>query len=308
MNIGIMAVDSKYPNLALMKISAYHKRNGDVIEQYSPFGNYDRVYMSKIFSFTPDYKYYINNADEVFKGGTGYDNTTVLPAEIDRLQPDYDLYGIDKDTAYGFLTRGCPNKCKWCIVPQKEGAIKPYMDIEEIAPPDKDKVILMDNNVLAIDYGLKQIEKIIKLNKRIDFNQAIDARLITDDVAQMLARVKWLKYIRFGCDTPRQIGEVERAVQLLDKHGYKKDYFLYCILQDFKESFERVNHWKDKGHRFKPFCQPYRDFNNPAQKIPQWQKDLAHWANKRSVYMSCDFADFTPRKGFVCKTYFNDIR
>lgn len=137
MNIGLIAVDSQYPNLALMKISAYHKQQGDNVEWYSMFGNYDIVYMAKVFTFTPDYQYAIPNADHIEKGGTGYDIVKKLPEYIDRLQPDYDLYGIDPNLAYGFLTRGCPNKCKWCIVPKKEGKVTPYMDIEEIAQDRK---------------------------------------------------------------------------------------------------------------------------------------------------------------------------
>lgn len=119
MNIGILAVDSNYPNLALMKISAWHKARGDHVEWYNPLCFYDKVYSAKVFSFTPDYGYYIN-ADQIEKGGTGYDMKKVLPIEIDRTIPDYELYNIDKNLAYGFLTRGCPNRCKWCIVPQKK--------------------------------------------------------------------------------------------------------------------------------------------------------------------------------------------
>lgn len=110
--------------------------------------------------------------------------------------------------------------------------------------------------------------------------------------------------IRFGCDTPGQIAEVERASALIDKYGYKGEYFLYCILMDFEESFARVNYWKSKSRRFLPHCQPFRDLNNPHQIIPQWQKDMAHWADRKEIYMSCDFKDFSPRKGFLCKEYF----
>jgi len=205
MNIGILAVDSNYPNLALMKISAWHKARGDHVEWYNPLCFYDKVYSAKVFSFTPDYGYYIN-ADQIEKGGTGYDMKKVLPIEIDRTIPDYELYNIDKNLAYGFLTRGCPNRCKWCIVPQKEGNITPYMDIEEVSAGRK-KVILMDNNVLASDYGLCQIEKIVSMKVHVDFNQGLDARLVTDEIAQLLAKVKWIKRIRFGCDTPGQIAE-----------------------------------------------------------------------------------------------------
>lgn len=158
--------------------------------------------MAKVFSFTPDYEYYVN-AQNVEKGGTGYDLQKTLPDYIDRLQPDYSIYpSIDNKTAYGFLTRGCPNHCKWCIVPKKEGDIKPYMDVEEIAINGRNNLILMDNNILASDYGLKQIEKIASLKLKVDFNQGLDARLVTEDVAKLLAKVKWIKRIRFGCDTP----------------------------------------------------------------------------------------------------------
>ena len=306
MNIGILAVDSNYPNLALMKISSYHKARGDNVEWYNPLCSYDKVYIAKVFSFTPDYGYYIN-ADQVEKGGTGYDIKKVLLPEIDRMIPDYDLYNVDKNLAYGFLTRGCPNHCKWCVVPKKEGNIATYMDIEEIAVNGRKNIILMDNNILASDYGLQQIEKIISMGVRVDFNQGLDARLVTDDIARLLARVKWIKRIRFGCDTPGQIAECERATALIDKYGYKGEYLFYCILlKDFKEAFERVNHWKKKGGRFLPHCQPYRDLNNPRQIIPQWQKDLAGWADKKWIFRSCEFKDFIPRKGFVCSEYFDN--
>lgn len=306
MNIGILAVDSNYPNLALMKISSYHKARGDNVEWYNPLCSYDKVYIAKVFSFTPDYGYYIN-ADQVEKGGTGYDIKKVLLPEIDRMIPDYDLYNVDKNLAYGFLTRGCPNHCKWCVVPKKEGNIATYMDIEEIAVNGRKNIILMDNNILASDYGLQQIEKIISMGVRVDFNQGLDARLVTDDIARLLARVKWIKRIRFGCDTLGQIAECERATALIDKYGYKGEYFFYCILlKDFKEAFERVNHWKKKGGRFLPHCQPYRDLNNPRQIIPQWQKDLAGWADKKWIFRSCEFKDFIPRKGFVCSEYFDN--
>lgn len=308
MKVGLIAVDSNYPNLALMKISQYHKNKGDTVEWVSPMFEYDRVYMAKVFTFTDDY-YPLINTEEVFKGGTGYDIHSNLPKEIEYVMPDYSLYSqIDNKTAYGFLTRGCPNKCKWCNVPKKEGKITPYMDIEEIAVNGRKNIILMDNNVLASDYGLQQIEKIISMGVRVDFNQGLDARLVTEDIAKLLAKVKWLKHIRFGCDTPGQIAECDRAATLLDKYGYKKEYFFYCILlNDFKESFERVNYWKKKGKRYIPYCQPYRDLDKKEQIIPQWQKDMARWANRRELYKSMDFKDYTPRKNFKCNEYFKEL-
>ncbi len=305
MNIGIVDVDGHhFPNFALMRASAYHKARGDQVEWATPFSQYDKVMASKVFTFTPDFNYLTLQADIIEKGGTGYDIKKVLLPEIDRMIPDYDLYNVDKNLAYGFLTRGCPNRCKWCVVPAKEGNITPYMDIAEVSAGRKN-VILMDNNILASNYGLQQIEKIVSMGVRVDFNQGLDARLVTDDIARLLARVKWMKRIRFGCDTPGQIAECERATALIDKYGYKGEYFFYCILlNDFKEAFTRVNHWRVKGGRFLPHCQPYRDLNNPRQIIPQWQKDLAGWADKKWIFRSCEFKDFTPRKGFKCREYF----
>lgn len=131
--IGLIDVDGhNYPNLAMMKLSSYHKGIGDNVEWYTPFAQYDRVYMSKVFSTSPDYEFCINNAKEVIKGGTGYaiygaggehycvEQDKPLPYEIEHAYPDYDLYGI-RDTAYGFLTRGCPRGCQFCIVAKKEG-------------------------------------------------------------------------------------------------------------------------------------------------------------------------------------------
>lgn len=303
--VGLLSVDSDYPNLALMKISRYHRLKGDTVEWYNPLDHYDKVYSAKVFSFTPDYGYYIN-ADSVEFGGTGYDLEKKLPRDIDLIQPDYSIYPqIDSKTAYGFITRGCPNRCKWCVVPNKEGKISPYMDVEEIAIDGRNNLILMDNNVLASDYGITQIEKIVNRKYRVDFNQGLDARLVTPEIAHLLSKVKWIKRIRFGCDTTGQIDDCERAISLLEKNGFKGEFFFYCILlDDFEESFSRVNHWKKRGGRFYPHCQPYRDVNNSNQVIPQWQKDLASWADKKWIFRTCEFKDFEPRKGFKCKEYF----
>lgn len=308
MNVALLAVDSKYPNLALMKISAYHKSVGDSVEWYNPFDRYDRLYMSKVFSFTPDYDYYINNVSgEIIRGGTGYDIHSLLPEEIDMIQPDYSIYpDIDDRASYGFLTRGCPNKCKWCVVPQKEGNIRPYMDIDEITIGGmRPYAILMDNNVLASSYGLSQIEKIVYRKYHVDFNQALDARLVTDDVARLLSQVKWIKRIRFGCDTTSQIGHCADAIERIRQYGYKGEFFLYCILMDdIEEAYHRIECWKEHEGKVLPFAQPFRDPYNPNQIIPQWQKDMAHWADRKELYMSCDFKDFEPRKGFYCREYF----
>ena len=306
MKIGLLNIDkTKFPNIALGKISRYYKVLGHSVEWYNPLCHYDVVFVSKIFTFSQDYPYFIN-ADKVYKGGTGYDLHTNLPDEIDRIQPDYSIYSqVDKRTAYGFLTRGCPNRCHWCIVPTKEGGIRPYMDVDEIAIDGRNKLVLMDNNVLASDYGLRQIEKIVNRGYRVDFNQGLDARLVTDDIAQMLAKVRWIHSIRFGCDTPQQIIECERAMNKIN--SYRKTpatYLLYMIIdKDINECYKRLSYFRgDK--RVCIVAQPYRDFNNKHQIIPQWQKDMTRWAMRREIYYTCDFKGYEPRKGFLCSKYF----
>lgn len=306
MKIGLIAVDSNHPNLALMKISTWHKTRGDYVEWYTPFEYYDIVYMSKIFSFTEDYNQVIANAMHIEKGGTGYDIHSKLSSEMEFVVPDYSIYpSIDNKTAYGFLTRGCPNKCKWCVVPRKEGNIHPYMDVDDVAVDGRTNLILMDNNVLACDYGLEQIQKIIDRKYRVDFNQAIDARLITSDIAMLLSKVRWLNVIRLGCDTPKQIQECERAMDMINGfRGKPAQYLMYTMIgKDINEAYERLSHFRfHKG--VKVVAQPFRDIDNPRQIIPQWQRDMARWAMRREIYAKCDFKDYEPRKGFKCKDYF----
>ncbi len=303
MRIGILPVDSKHPNYALMKVSAHYKAQGAEVEFYTPFGRYDKVFMSKIFTFTPDWPHPIVNADEVERGGTGYDLAKKLPPEIDALEPDYDLYGLDRRLALGFLTRGCARSCPWCVVPRKEGAIAPYRDIEEVCADGRDRAVLQDNNILASAYGLGQIEKIVRLDVRVDFNQGLDARLVDDETAALLARVRWLRYVRLACDTSAQVGPVRDAVARLRRHGYRGDVFVYCLLGgDIGETLGRVRALAAMDGRVVPFGQPYRD---PGRNVepPRWQKDMAHWMNKRSVFRSVDFEDFMPRRGFRCGEY-----
>ena len=313
MRIGLIDVDGhNYPNLALMKLSAWHKSMGDEVEWYDIFGQYDRVYMAKVFTHTADFGHAIPNAKEVVRGGTGYDVKSRLPEQAEKVVPDYSLYPfVDDKTAYGFLTRGCIRKCPWCIVPKKEGTIHPYQDVDELAVNGRTNLVLMDNNILAAgDYGLQQLRKIAERGYRIDFNQAMDARLVTDEVAEVLARIKWLGYIRFGCDTPGQVKDCDKAIDLIRSHGYEGAFFLYTILRgDINECFERVNHWRDERYhgKVRPFGQPELDFTSVHQNIPQWQKDMAHWIDKKTCFYGVEFADFEPRKGFRCREYFKGL-
>lgn len=232
MRIGLVDIDGHhFPNLALMKLSTWHKSQGDSVEFADPmFGRYDRVYMSKVFTFTPDCPDIYHC--EVIRGGTGFrDYTTVLPGEIEHICPDYSLYGVNE--AYGFLTRGCPNRCPWCIVPHKEGAIRPASPLREFIG-DKRRAVLLDNNVLASDFGLEQIEEIIRMGIAVDFNQGLDARRACDDpyILDLLARAKWIQHIRFACDRMSQLEAVTKCVKELGRRGIKPyRIFVYCLIQ-----------------------------------------------------------------------------
>lgn len=309
-----------YPNLALCKIAGWHRAQGDMVDWYEYLfsEHYDIVYISKVFNFTPDIEYPID-ADVVIKGGAGYNLASSLPECIDRAAPDYSIYPLlPKDVAYGFLTRGCPNHCKWCVVPRKEGKIRPYMDIEEIITPTRRKAVLMDNNILAAgDYALAQLRKIIDLGIKVDFNQALDARLVNDENAALLARVDWIENrIRFGCDTHQQIAECERAIALIRSYGWNGQLFLYTMLNDnFRECYERIHYWWEqnqvlvKAHKMArvfPHAQPYRDPDDPTRPIPQWQKYMANWVNKKMLFEKIDFGEFQPRKGFLCQAYIDE--
>lgn len=175
----------------------------------------------------------------------------------------------------------------------------------------------MDNNILAAgDYAIHQLDTIISRGYRIDFNQALDARLVTEEFAIRLARIRWLgSRIRFGCDTHTQIAECQRAIDLINSHGFRGEYFLYTMIggrNDFPECYQRINYWRDKiiehrtthqGRATYAYAQPYRDPTNPHHIIPQWQKDLAQWCNKRMLYTTIPFHVFSPRKGFTCQAY-----
>lgn len=216
-----------FPNYALMKISAWHKARGDKVEWWNPLMTYDRVYSSKVFGFTPENPYL---PLDTIKGGTGYGLFTELDPEIDRMFPDYSIYP-NCDYAIGYLTRGCPNQCRWCVVPKKEGNIRPYRVWQDLVRQDTDKLVLMDNNILACEYGIEQLAGLIGSGYRIDLNQGMDARLVTPEVADILAQLKWIRYLRFSCDQESQIEPILHTCELLKERGVKPyRVFIYLLV------------------------------------------------------------------------------
>ena len=294
MKIGLIDVDGhNFPNLALMKISAYHKQQGDSVEWYSPMfsGHLDKVYMSKVFTFTPDYEYCID-ADKIEKGGTGYKlYDKNLPEYMEHIFPDYSIYP-QYDYAIGFLTRGCIRNCPWCVVPKKEGQICAYDTWQHIKRPDSKKIVFMDNNVLASDHGISQIEEMShEKNIRIDFNQGLDARLITKDIAKMLAACKWDKYLRVACDRTQMLPVIRQALDYLEEYGMKPyKVWSYVLIEDVQDAHHRIVELSKMG--IKPFAQPYIDFSG-ERKVDNEAKRLARWCNMKSTFNSCTFEEYT---------------
>lgn len=278
MNVALVDVDGhNFPNLALMKLSAWHKAQGDSVEWYSPlFSQPDKIYASKVFTFTPDYTDYAPHHPEPIRGGTGYDATVKLPDAVECMSPDRSIYP-QYDYIIGFLTRGCIRKCPWCVVPRKEGAIRIVNHIRDIAHGGKD-VVLLDNNFLAADesFVADQLAYIARQKIRIDFNQGLDARLVTPENAKLLAACRWIRFIRFSCDTSAMIEPIRRAVSLIREIGCKREIFCYMLVQDVQEAEQRLHALVDLG--VTPFAQPYRDFTANGATTKD-QRDFARFAN-----------------------------
>lgn len=292
MKIGLHDADETgFPNLALMKLSAWHKARGDEVEWWIPLFDYDLVYSSKVFTFTPENPYL---PPQTIYGGTGYGVMDELDPEVDEMFPDYSIYP-DCHHAIGFLTRGCIRKCPWCIVPRKEGQIRPYRTWRDIKRPDSRDIVFLDNNVLACQHGLDQIADMAGQDVRVDFNQGLDARLITDDVAQLLAKLKWIQYIRMSADTDPMLDVVLQAVERLERYGVKPwRIFVYVLVQDIESAERRAIALRDAG--VNPFAQPYRDFttNEPP---PKELRDFARWVNRKEIFKTIKrFEDYDTRK------------
>ena len=250
---------------------------------------YDRVYSSKVFTFTPEEPML---PTDTIKGGTGYGKYDALPDDIDSMYPDYTIYP-DCQHAIGFLTRGCIRSCPWCVVPKKEGRIRPYSTWQEIKRPDSRDIVFMDNNVLACEHGINQIKDMIGQDVRVDFNQGLDARLITPEVAELLSKLKWIRFIRMSCDTDAMLDVVLRAIHFLEKNGVKPyRVFVYLLVQDIASAEKRAMALRKAGAEV--FAQPYRDFEKKTEPTRE-QKAFARWVNRKEIFKTVQ--SFSEYKG-----------
>ena len=306
--IGLIDVDSRnFPNLALMKISAYHKALGDEVVWHDRLfgGHYDKVYASKVFSFTEDIDYYID-ADEVIKGGSGYcidvkngkecwdeDNNHSLPYEIEHIFPDYSLYPeYTKDTAYGFLTRGCPRGCDFCIVGKKEGKIsRKVADLSEFWKGQKN-IVLCDPNILACKDWEDLLNQLIASGAYIDFNQGLDIRLMTERKAEMISKIK-IKEIHFAWDRYEDGAVILPKLKMFADICYSKPHGHNCIVYTLvnfdttiEQDLERIYTLRDMGYW--PYIMIYQ-----KSTCARVYKDLARWVNNRFIFAKCKrFEDY----------------
>lgn len=289
MRIGLIDVDGhNFPNLCLMKLSAWHKQQGDCVEWWDGFKHYDRVYMSRVFTdeYTHDMPFVIN-ADEVIKGGTGYGLNSTLPKYIEHMYPDYSLYPQYANTAYGFLTRGCPRGCKFCIVGKKEGLCSyKVADLPEFWNGQK-TIKLLDPNLLACEDHENLLNQIAESKAWVDFTQGLDIRLVSRDNVQILNRVK-TKMLHFAWDNPNQDLTPYflkfNSLTTCKDNRKKRAYVLTNFGSTHEQDLFRV--YTLRGLGFDPYIMVYN--KNSAPRITL---KLQRWVNNKFIFWSTEKFD-----------------
>ncbi len=311
MKIGLYDVDSvNFPNLPLMKISAYHKSKGDDVEFIDYMHQYDRVYVSKVFSdeySTMDMT--CINAEEIIFGGTGFaisiendkevycgEKDRPLPDEIEHIYPDYSLYPhLTKNKAYGFLTRGCCNNCGFCIVSKKEGLCSVKVaNLSEWWDGQKE-IVLLDANILACRERKVLLQQLIDSKARVDFTQGLDARFVTPEIAEMLKQIQTKTY-HFAFDFMKNEKQILKGLKIfLDIVNPNKRQCSVYVLTNYdttiQEDLYRVKKLQEIG--IDPDIRIYRKNSLPKRHI---LRDMQRWCNNRIIYRSQpDFMQYIPR-------------
>lgn len=301
MNTALIDVDGhNFPNLPLMKLSAWHKQNGDSVEWYDPLTAWlnppDRVYMSKVFTFTPDYPHPVC-AGEIIKGGTGYEYPSggkPLPEEIEHIYPDYSLYPeLCNNTAYGFLTRGCPRGCDFCIVKEKEGhRSQKVADLSEFWNGQKN-IVLLDPNMFACQEWRDLSQQLIDSKAWVDFSQGCDIRIMTKEKAEYIKRMK-IKQIHFAWDRYQDKDMiVPRFKAFKEITGWDKRKLPVYVLVNFntthEQDLERIYTLRELGYW--PYVMVYERDKLPKGHIT---RKLQRWVNMRAVFETIPrFEDYT---------------
>lgn len=287
MKIGLIDVDShNFPNLALMKVSAWHKAQGDDVEWCFPMEHYDVVYQSKVFddTYSPDIDWH-PLADKIIKGGTGYGLDNTLPEEIEHIYPDYSIYPeLTKDTAYGFLTRGCPRGCKFCIVAGKEGrrSVK-CADLSEFWRGQK-KIVLLDPNILACREHPDLLQQLIDSNAWVDINQGLDIRMTNERNIELINQIK-VKEIHFAWDNAEDNLKpyFERYGELAKHKPHGRLGTVYCLTNfgsTMEQDLYRIYTLRDMG--YDPYVMVYDKPNAPKEI-----KQLQRYCNNIKIFRTC---------------------
>ena len=305
MRIGLIDVDShNFPNLPLMKLSAWHKQQGDTVEWYQPLFHsmgdpFDKVYMSKVFSFTPNYPYYVN-AREIHRGGSGYciriengkevyatEKDRLLPPEIETIYPDYKIYYDKipevKNTAYGFLTRGCPRNCDFCHVADKEGRCSVKVaDLNTFWKGQKN-IVLLDPNITACKDWKPLFQQLINSKAWVDFSQGLDIRMMTKEKIEMLMQMK-IKQVHFAWDKYEDkdivIPKFEEFKQITQWD--KRKLAVYVLINfdtTIEQDLERIYTLRELG--FWPYVMIYdKEHTKPNSTVRKIQR----WVNMRAIF------------------------
>ena len=293
MKIGLCDVDShNWPNLCLMKLSAYHKARGDHVEWWRPEGRYDRVYKSRVFTDTYSQDTItVTNAGEVVCGGTGYGPGPNLPNEVEHTCPDYSIYPQFSGIAYGFLSRGCPRNCGFCLVSDKEGRRSIQVaDLAEFWNGQKE-VKLLDANLLACPDHEKLILQLAESRAYVDFSQGLDIRLITPDNVALLNRVR-TKAIHFAWDNPDidLTPDFRRFLELtaIKNVRKRKVYVLTNYGSTHEQDLYRVETLRGMGYA--PYVMVY---DRPS--APAITRQLQRWVNNKRIFHTVpNFAGYIP--------------
>lgn len=296
--IGLVDVDGlNFPNLALMKISSFHKTNGDIVDWVNHFEGYDKVYMSKIFTFSPNENHHIDSP-VIIKGGTGYDIKSKLPDEIESVVDlDYSLYP-QYPYSIQFFSRGCIRACPFCLVSKKEGKI--YSVTPMNLNPNGKHIEVLDNNFFANPNWMEAVEWLQEAKQPINLH-GVDVRIMNEEQAFYLNQLRIKGNVHIAWDNPKDdiIPKIKDMLKYISPNKIVC-YVLIGYWSTVEQDVERVQKLKELG--VKPFAQAYRDYDN-YRKPTQYEKDFMHYVNKRQILMTCDFKDFMPRKGFKCDWY-----